>query len=123
MTELKEPKALGRLKKLAEEHGWEHGVEDSGDYLTFFCSRWVGSTNNEFLFIVEWEENGRTKKWRCVERYGVVRLNLIDESHTIIDTDDGERRNWKALSHIEHWMARPDEVESWDWVKAEAGSR
>lgn len=113
------PTAAARILELAEEHGWETYTEhDPGspldsEELVLYLERYVPvAETREVICWLKWERPPR-KRWRSVSKEMSVRVT--NEEGDIDDSAD-DSRTFKALSHIEHWIARPAEVLSWDWV-------
>ncbi len=114
------PKRIEALAKVAEEHGWtvipDHDMR-GGDRYLFCAERWLDG-DHELGFCVQFAFNEESRRWKCQKRpYAYINRAVRDEDGSQRDIDTVAERFWDAISHIEHWLARPDEVEQFDWVQ------
>jgi len=123
------PKRAQKIIQLAKEHGWEvyhEGVKEGDAFgcpTTFeLCiERWIG--DREALWTLKWEKPAGGR-WKSTERTLGPMINEYDENDVCVDSvyDSGSERHFRALTHVEHWLARLDEVATWKWLTGdEAG--
>jgi hypothetical protein len=108
---MNKPTAINALNALASDHDWNVTEENGGDSYTWTAERWVDG-EYEVGFSVEYDLNEQTRRWRARSIAGYVNQSPGDGHTYSLGSVP-----FRAISHIKHWLSRPDEAAAQPWVQ------
>lgn len=130
MSETALPAKARKLIEVAEDHGWRVKVERDEEpvegatesvLVTFAIPL---ASGRGFAFLVKWAKSSYSNRWQALKRDG-------DPVVSVLLPGDGSARDrvaslsgaaleacyWRHLSNAEWWLAHPERVARFDWVK------